>query len=63
MKGGAGMKPIKERMRKTNTEYIFHNTKEDVRTLAKYCNMLADKINELNKEVQELKEQLKGGAE
>ena len=57
------MKPIKERMRKTNTEYIFHNTKEDVRTLAKYCNMLADKINELNKEVQELKEQLKGGAE
>ncbi len=53
------MKPIKEKMRKTGTEYIFHNTREDVRTLAKYCNMLADKINELNCEVQELKKQIK----
>ena len=53
------MKPIKEKMRKSGTEYIFHNTKEDVRILAKYCNMLADKINELNLEVQELREQLK----
>ena len=56
------MKPIKEKMRQTGTEYIFHNTREDVRTLAKYCNMLTDKINELNAEVQELKKQLKEGA-
>ena len=45
-------------MRKTGTAYIFHNTKEDVRIIADYCNMLADKINELNAEVQELKSQL-----
>lgn len=52
---------IKDRMRKTGTVYIFHNTKEDVRIIADYCNMLADKINELNAEVQELKSQLKAG--
>lgn len=53
------MKMIKDRMRKTGTAYIFHNTKEDMRIIADYCNMLADKINELNAEVQELKSQLK----
>lgn len=56
------MKPIKDRMRKTGSQYVFHNTREDMRTVANYCNMLADKINELNKEVRELREQLKEGA-
>ena len=57
------MKPIKEKIRGTGNLYIFHDSREDVKTLSKYCNMLADKINELNKEVQELREKVKGGTE
>lgn len=52
------MKPIKEKIRKTSTQNIFHDTKGDVKMLANYCNMLADKINELNDEVQELRKKL-----
>lgn len=29
--------------------------REDINTMAEYCNMLADKINELNEEVDSLK--------
>lgn len=52
------MKPIKEKIRKTSTQNIFHDTKGDVKMLANYCNMLADKINELNDEVEELRKKL-----
>ena len=52
------MQEITQKIRKTDSLYLFHNTKEDVATIAKYCNMLADKVNELNKELQETKEEL-----
>ena len=52
------MKSIKERMRKSGTQYMFYNAKEDVRIISEYCNMLADKINELNLEVQELRKKV-----
>ena len=52
------MQPITQKIRKTGSLYLFHNTKEDVATMAKYCNMLADKINELNTELQETKDEL-----
>lgn len=52
------MKPIKERMRKSGTQYMIYNAKEDVRIISEYCNMLADKINELNLEVQELRKKV-----
>ena len=53
------MNPIIERFRTTGQSFLFHDTKEDCKRLANYCNMLADKINELNLEVQELKKKLK----
>lgn len=52
------MKPIKERFRTTGQAFLFHDTKEDCKRLANYCNMLADKVNELNLEVQELRQKL-----
>ena len=52
------MKSITQKIRKTNNCNLFHDTKEDVATLMQYCNMLADKINELNEELQETKEEL-----
>lgn len=52
------MQPITQKIRKTGDLYLFHNTKEDVATMAKYCNMLADKVNELNEELQETKREL-----
>lgn len=55
------MRKITERLRRTNGASVFHDSRQDVRTLIEYCNMLADKINELNDEVQELREKMKGG--
>lgn len=52
------MKPIIQKMRKTNNYNLLHDTKQDVATLMQYCNMLADKVNELNEELQETKEEL-----
>ena len=53
------MKPIKEKIRKTSIQNIFHDTKGDIKMLVNYCNMLADKINELNNEVKELRKNYK----
>lgn len=53
------MQPIKKRMKRTDNWNLFHDTKTDVATLMEYCNMLADKVNELNEELQETKEELK----
>lgn len=52
------MKPIIERFRTTGQAFLFHDTKEDCKRLANYCNMLADKVNELNLEVRELRQKL-----
>lgn len=52
------MEPITQKIRKTNSCHLFHDTKRDVETLTIYCNMLADKINELNEELQETKKEL-----
>lgn len=52
------MQEITQKIKKTDSLYLFHNTKEDVATIAKYCNMLADKVNELNEELQETKREL-----
>lgn len=40
------------------TQKIEKQTVEDVAAIAKYCNMLADKVNELNEELQETKKEL-----
>lgn len=53
------MKPITQKMKKTNSYNLLHDSKQDVATLMQYCNMLADKINELNTELQETKDELK----
>lgn len=53
------MEPITKKIRKTNECSLFHDTKGDMSTLTTYCNMLADKINELNEELQETKRNLK----
>lgn len=55
------MKRITERLQKSGSDCIgiFHDSRKDVRTIAEYCNLLADKINELNEEVQQLAERLK----
>ena len=52
------MQLITQKIRKTDNLYFFHNTKEDMVAVAKYCNMLADKVNELNEELQETKREL-----
>lgn len=53
------MKPIKDKMRSKGVSRFGYNALDDVRTLIEYCNMLADKVNELNNEVQELRKQEK----
>ena len=57
--GGKHMKPIVQRIKKTYNYNLFHDTKGDIATLTEYCNMLADKINELNEELQKTKEEFK----
>ena len=52
------MKPITQKLRNTNNCNILHDTRLDVATLMQYCNMLADKVNELNEELQKTKEEL-----
>ena len=52
------MDPITKKIRKTNNPSLLHDSREDVVALMKYCNMLADKINELNAELQETKREL-----
>lgn len=42
---------------------IFHDTRSDINTLANYCNMLSDKINELIVEIEELKIEVKKDGE
>lgn len=53
------MQPIKKRLKKTDNINLFHDSKTDIATLMEYCNMLADKINELNEELEKTKKELK----
>ena len=52
------MKAITQKLRNTNNYSLLYDSRQDVATLMKYCNMLADKINELNTELQETKKEL-----
>jgi len=52
------MNKITTRLKQTEQAYIFHDSKESVQILAKFCNMLAKKINELSTEVDTLREAL-----
>jgi len=54
------IKKFLKRMRPPEDRGLFHNSREDVRTIATYCNELADKVNELVDEVNKLKAQDKG---
>lgn len=38
---------INTRIRKSNNEGIFHNSRGDIAALGKVCNELIDKVNEL----------------
>lgn len=48
------IKKIRMKLRTTGEHGIFHNTRNDVRSLAEVCSGLTDKINELIDKVNEL---------
>lgn len=48
------IKKIKTKIRQSNDTGLFHNSREDVRTITKVCNELIDKVNELTDKVNEL---------
>lgn len=52
------MQKIKARLRKSDVPNLFHDTRGDVAILTKYCNMLADKVNELIDELEKTKAEL-----
>lgn len=51
------MRPIREKLRPSGNTSVFH-TREDIKVLMEYCNMLADHINQLNNELEETKREL-----
>lgn len=51
------MRPIREKLRSNGNTSVFH-TREDIKVLMEYCNMLADYINQLNNELEETKREL-----
>lgn len=53
------MKPITKKLRPTGNYNLLHDSKADVATLMEYCNMLTDKINELNEELKQTKKNWK----
>lgn len=54
------IKPIKSKIRNTDTVGIFHNSRQDVNTLTRVCNELIDKVNELTDMVNELSSKKEG---
>lgn len=46
------MNPITKKIKKSDNPGLVHDSRADIAALAEYCNMLAEKINELNKEVE-----------
>jgi hypothetical protein len=51
------MNKLKIKIRQAQDTGIFHNSREDVRRLAKVVNVCIDKINELVCEVERLKQE------
>lgn len=41
------IKKITKKIKESKDNGIFHDSRRDINTLAEYCNMLAEKINEL----------------
>ena len=52
------MQKITKKLRKPNQISLLHDTKSDIATLAKYCNLLADTINDLIDELERTKAEL-----
>lgn len=48
-------KQITKKLRASGNGGIFHNSREDVRMLAEYCNLLTDTINQLIYELNEVR--------
>ena len=51
------MRPIREKLRPSGNTSVFH-AREDIKVLMEYCNMLADRINQLNDELEKAKREL-----
>lgn len=49
------IKRINTKIRKSNTEGLFHNSRGDIVALSKVCNELIDKVNELIDVINQLK--------
>ena len=49
---------ISSKIRPSKEGGIFHNSRQDVHTLSKVCNLLIDKVNELTDKVNELEGKL-----
>lgn len=48
------IKRIASKIRSTNSGGLFHDSRQDVRTLTVACNQLIDKVNELTDKVNEM---------
>ncbi|MCM3294241.1 hypothetical protein M3661_29580 [Paenibacillus sp. MER 180] len=57
------IKRFTKRFRQSDDRGLFHNSREDVASLARFCNELADKVNELTDKVNELDKSRDGGTE
>lgn len=47
---------IKTKLRGTDQAYLFHDTRQDIRTLIKVIDLQTEKINELIDEINRMKE-------
>lgn len=50
---------IKNRLKRIGEPAFFHDSRADARTISRFCNEIADKVNELVRENNQLKEELK----
>jgi len=46
---------ITKKLKRMGESGLFHDSRADVRLIAKYCNSLVDKINELIDEIETIK--------
>ncbi len=51
------IKRITSKLRLANNRGLLHDSRNDVRELAKTCNLLIDKVNELTDKVNELEKE------
>lgn len=49
---------IKNRLKRIGEPSFFHDSRADARTISKFCNEIADKVNELIRENNQLREEL-----